>query len=98
MTKNHTPNTLPVGDVHRAAVLMALKVPLIDGIPSKSGGRLVFVFDDSNDQARIAGAAISQNRPVPIGDYLECLRRCRELVYQFNVTNRNSVPRRDDAL
>ena len=92
------PKTLPVGDVYRAAVLMALGVPLIDGVPSRSGGRLEFVFSDEDDKARLAGAAIAQNRPIPIGDFLDCLRRCRELVYQFNVTNRNSVPKRDTLL
>ena len=93
-----TEKTLPVSDVYRAAVLMALGVRLIDGVPSKSGGRLTFVFDDTNDQARLAGAAIAQNRQIPIGDFLDALRRCRELVYQFNVTNRNSVPRKDSLL
>jgi hypothetical protein len=90
--------TLPVGDVYRAAVLMALGVPLVDGVPSKSGGRLVFVFSDENDQAKLAGASIAQDRPIPIGKFLDCLRRCRELVYQFNVTNRNSFPRQDGLL
>jgi len=93
-----TDKTLPVGDVYRAAVLMALGVPLIDGVPSKSGGRLTFVFDDTNDQAKLAGAAIAQNRPIPVGDFLDSLRRCRELVYQFNVTNRNSYPKKDSLL
>lgn len=98
MTKPTTENTLSVTDVHRAAVLLTLKVPLVDCVPSKSGTRMTFVFSDEGDQARLAGAAIAQNRLIPVGDFLDNLRKAREFVYQFNVTHRNSNPRKDDLL
>lgn len=92
ITKPTEDNTLRVNDAQRAAVLLTLGCKLIDCPTSESGTRLIFLFDDTNDQARIASAAIAQNQNVPIADYLNNLRRCNELIHSFNVINRN--PRR----
>lgn len=83
------------GDVMRAALMLSLGVPLIDASPDKTGGRLMFSFDDTNNQARLAGAAILQNRPVPIGSFMESWRKCREMLYQFHISQDHKGFRRE---
>lgn len=91
-------NTLRVNDAQRAAVLLTLGCSLLDCPTSETGARIYFLFDDTDQKAREAGAAIAQDRPLPIATYLNNLRRCTELIYQFNLIQRQSNPRKRPPL
>lgn len=92
--KPPTENTLRVNDAQRAAVLLTLGCKLIDCPTSETGTRIYFLFDDEGQTAREAGAAIAQDRALPIATYLNNLRRCTEIIYQFNLIQRQSDPKR----
>lgn len=74
-----------VRDAQRAALILALGGKLID-CQGHRGNRLSFVFDDADGSATYAASAYIRNELIPIATYLENLRKCRELVWQFRLT------------
>jgi hypothetical protein len=44
-----------------------------------------FIFDNTDDRAKLASAAMLDDRPIGIRTYLECHRRVRELLYQNRI-------------
>jgi hypothetical protein len=80
------PNTLTLHDPLRAAVLMTCGVALLD-CPANphQAARMLFVFDDRQEVARLASAAIAEDRLLPIGKFLENLRKCNELLHLFRI-------------
>jgi hypothetical protein len=66
-------------DITRAAVIMAQGIPLTD-VHTTSRGSLIFIFDNRDDRAKVASAAIMNNTPIKIGDYLDSTRKLREII------------------
>jgi len=89
MTTQNTPQegVLRTSDPIRAAALLSFGIKLIDAIAGKDNKRkLIFVFDDTNDTARLASACFLQDRPVGVRTFTDNLRRCRELIYQYRIS------------
>jgi hypothetical protein len=82
MTKQPTP-TLSVRSIDTCAVLLAQGIPMLDAV--SAGSHLVFTFDNSEDRAKLASGAIVRNQPLPIRDYLDGVRRCKELIAQHRL-------------
>jgi hypothetical protein len=74
-----------ISDPARAALCLTLGARLVD-CQGRRGRRLSYIFDDVDNTATIACGAYVENRPVPIQSYLENLRRCRELLWQYRLT------------
>ena len=83
---NNKPNTLTISDPLRAAVLMAQGIRLIDAIAShRTPTQMVYIFDDTDGAARLASGAIASNLSLPIGTFLECHRKAKELLHLFRI-------------
>lgn len=87
-----------VSDAQRAALILCLGGKLID-CQGRKGRRLAFIFDDSDGSATYAASAYLRNELVPIATYLECLRKTRELLWQYKLTieSENSPYYRSEA-
>ena len=77
---------LKTSDPMRAAALLSFGIRLIDATPTQDRRLLLFSFDDTGDQARLASACFLQDRPVGIRTFTDNLRRVRELIYQYKVS------------
>jgi Domain of unknown function (DUF5659) len=91
MTTSH--NKIRLCDLNRAALLLCQGILLIDAEPNKANN-LEFVFDNSDDKAMLASAALMENRPVPIRDFLDACRRLREMIFQHRLITRGRNNRR----
>jgi hypothetical protein len=79
---------LKTSDQLRAAALLSFDIKLIDAVPNKDGDRLVFIFSDEGNAARLASACFLQNRQVGIQTFCDNLRRVRELMFQWRLTGK----------
>jgi len=84
----HEEGVLKTSDPIRAAALLSFGISLRDAVPSQDGEKLVFVFDDSNQAARLASACFLQDRQVGIQTFVTNLRRTRELCYQWRLSGK----------
>jgi len=87
MTIKPNDQVITLTDVNRAAILIVQGITMIDAEPN-SHGQLAFTFDNIEDKAKLASAAILHNTPLPIRDFLDAVRQCRELVYQHRLVKR----------
>jgi len=73
---------------------MTVGINLLDAEAHRKNGRqLVYLFDDTDQRARVESAAIAENRLLPIGTFLENLRKCRELLSLFRISQTGSEQR-----
>jgi hypothetical protein len=70
---------------------------LLDAEPNESGN-LEFIFDNIDDKAKIASAAIMDNRLLPIRDFLDGARRLREMIFQHRLINKGGSQKRGPEL
>jgi len=89
---------LYVRDPQRAALILTLGGKLID-CEARRGNRLSYVFDDLDGAATYAASAYIRNEAVPVATFLENLRKCRELLWQYRLTieSENNPYRRAEA-
>jgi len=89
---------LYVSDPQRAALVLTLGGKLID-CEARRGNRLSYVFSDEDGSATYAASAYIRNEGVPIATFLENLRKCRELLWQYRLTmaDENNPYRRTEA-
>ena len=87
MTIKPNDQVISLTDVNRAAILIVQGITMIDA-EQNSHGQLAFTFDNTEDKAKLASAAILHNTPLPIRDFLDAVRQCRELVYQHRLVKR----------
>lgn len=79
---NPKPDRLVITDPRRCALLLTKGCTLLDCPPSKyNPAQMTYEFADENGSARLAMAALSANEALPIGDYLNNLRKANELLY-----------------
>ena len=93
MTKLPTDNVLRLCDTNRGALLLCQGVELLDAQTNESGN-LEFVFSNEGDKAKIASAALMDNRLLPIRDFLDAARRLREMVFQHRLINKGGSRKR----
>jgi len=86
MINKQRDEVISLTDVNRAAILIVQGITMIDAEPN-SHGQLAFTFDNTDDKAKLASAAILHNTPLPIRDFLDAVRQCRELVYQHRLVS-----------
>jgi hypothetical protein len=91
---NEPDNTIRTTDISRASIIMAQGVPMLD-VRTNRRGSLEFVFDNTDDKAKIASAAIMNNLPIPIGTYLECTRKFREILATHRLVTTGADKRAD---
>lgn len=79
---NTKPDRLVITDPRRAALLLTKGCQLLDCPPSRyNPSQMTFEFNDEGGVSRLAMSALAANEALPIGDYLNNLRRANELLY-----------------
>jgi hypothetical protein len=85
--------TLKIYDQTRAGIIIAQNIPLVDITDNK--GNPVFLFADDDGKATMANAAYAHNKPIPLADLINGLRKAKELVFQLKTVRgdkSNPVP------
>ena len=86
---NKSDEVISLTDINRAAILIVQGIKMIDAESNKYG-QLLFTFDNTDDNAKLASAAILHNTPLPIRDFIDAVRSCQELVYQHRLVKRGN--------
>jgi hypothetical protein len=73
--------TLKIYDLTRAGIVLSQGIPLLD--LAEVRGSLVFSFPDEDGKATMANAAYAHNKPIPLTDLINGLRKAKELVHQL---------------
>lgn len=76
-------------DLGRASIILAQGIPMVD-VETTSRGTLVFIFDNTDDRAKIASAAVMNNVAIPIRTYLESVQKLKEILTTHIVVTRSA--------